>query len=268
MCNVSADDGGRVGSLTVGSTNLLIRPRSFAARRGVGQLPDGAVGRTHPQRPVHASTVSTTSCRSTSKRTPSTAPGSNSRGKCVDRDAQQRVLRCGLAWVLGGEAEQLIELADDSLMCTLTVRAGDNPMPASIGWHPWFVKPERVDLRFDRMYLRDDDYITDGRTVSPPPPPPWDDCFAGPLATPRLWIGDVEVSITSDCDYWVVYDMPAHATCVEPQTATRLTALQPRWRSTSGTGRRVAPHHDDRLDTSADVTGGTPRCNPVTPTSR
>ena len=93
-------------------------------------------------------------------------------------------------------------------------------MPASIGWHPWFVKPERVDLRFDRMYLRDEDYITDGRTVSPPPPPPWDDCFAGPLATPRLWIGDAEVSIASDCDYWVVFDMPAHATCVEPQTAT------------------------------------------------
>ena len=70
------------------------------------------------------------------------------------------------------------------------------------------------------MYLRDEDYITDGRTVSPPPLPPWDDCFAGPLATPRLWIGDTEVSLASDCDYWVVFDMPAHATCIEPQTAT------------------------------------------------
>jgi len=70
------------------------------------------------------------------------------------------------------------------------------------------------------MYVRDDDYITDGTTVSPPPPPPWDDCFAGPLATPRLWIDDLEVSIDSACGYWVVYDMPVHATCVEPQTAT------------------------------------------------
>jgi aldose 1-epimerase len=40
------------------------------------------------------------------------------------------------------------------------------------------------------------------------------------LATPRLWIGAAEVSIESDCDYWVVFDMPAHATCVEPQSAT------------------------------------------------
>ncbi len=137
----------------------------------------------------------------------------------VGRDARSVALRCNLNWMLGGEAEQLIELRDDALTCTLSVRAGDRAMPASIGWHPWFVKPEMVDLRFERMYLRDDDYITDGRVVDPPPPP-WDDCFAGPLATPRLWIAGVEVGLHSDCDYWVVYDMPAHATCVEPQTAT------------------------------------------------
>jgi aldose 1-epimerase len=137
----------------------------------------------------------------------------------VDRDACSVALGCRLAWELGGESEQLIELADDSLTCTLTVRAGDRAMPATIGWHPWFVKPERVDLRFEQMYLRDDEYITDGRMVAPPPPPPWDDCFVGLLATPRIWIGGVEVSITSDCDHWVVYDMPAHSTCVEPQTA-------------------------------------------------
>jgi aldose 1-epimerase len=114
----------------------------------------------------------------------------------------------------------VIELAEDSLTCTLIARAGDRPMPASIGWHPWFMKPDKVDLRFERMYLRDDDYITDGRIAEPPPPPPWDDCFEGPLATPRMWISGVEVSISSDCEFWVVYDMPAHATCVEPQSAT------------------------------------------------
>jgi aldose 1-epimerase len=138
----------------------------------------------------------------------------------VDRDATCCSMSCDLAWVFGGTSTQLIELTDDALSCTLAVRAGDRAMPASIGWHPWFVKPTRTDLRFERMYVRDDDYITDGTVVSPPPPPPWDDCFAGPLATPRVWIGDIEVSIDSACDYWVVYDMPLHATCVEPQTAT------------------------------------------------
>jgi aldose 1-epimerase len=138
----------------------------------------------------------------------------------AETDVRHVRLTCKLAWLFGGESEQMIELAEDSLTCTLIARAGDRPMPASIGWHPWFMKPDKADLRFERMYLRDDDYITDGRIAEPPPPPPWDDCFEAPLATPRIWIGGVEVSISSDCDFWVVYDMPAHATCVEPQSAT------------------------------------------------
>ncbi len=128
-------------------------------------------------------------------------------------------MSCRLDWELGGESQQHIELTASSLTCVLSVIAGDRPMPCSLGWHPWFIKPEHVELAFERMYPRDDDYITDGHSVSPPPPPPWDDCFADPLSTPCLSIGGVEVTISSDCDFWVVYDMPAHATCVEPQTA-------------------------------------------------
>ena len=138
----------------------------------------------------------------------------------VERDATTCVLACSLDWVLGGESEQFIELADDSLTCTLTARAGDRAMPASLGWHPWFVKPRagRSAVRADvparrRLHHR----RADGRATSTGP---WDDCFDGPITTPRLWIAGVEVSITSDCEFWVVYDMPAHATCVEPQSAT------------------------------------------------
>jgi aldose 1-epimerase len=137
----------------------------------------------------------------------------------VDSREHSCALSCHLAWVLGGESAQFIELAEDSLTCTLIARAGDHAMPAAVGWHPWFIKPVHADLRFEKMYLRDDDFITDGRIVDPPPGP-WDDCFTGPLATPTLWIDGLEVSISSDCDYWVVYDMPEHATCVEPQSAT------------------------------------------------
>ena len=218
-CSVSADDGGRIGGLSVASTDLLIGPDPSLPAAGWGSYPmvpwAGRIrngrftfdGVDH-QLPINFETHAIH------------GTGFEQPWQVLERDARSCVLQCGLGWVLGGEAAQLIELAENSLTCTLTVRAGENPMPATIGWHPWFVKPDRVDLRFDRMYLRDDDYITDGRIVSPPPPPPWDDCFAGPLATPRLWIGNIEVAIASDCNYWVVYDMPAHATCVEPQTAT------------------------------------------------
>ena len=67
------------------------------------------------------------------------------------------------------------------------------------------------------MYVRDDDFIPSGRLV-PPTPPPWDDCFVGPAHMPRLHYSDLAVTVSSDCDHWVVYDVPDHATCIEPQS--------------------------------------------------
>ncbi len=66
------------------------------------------------------------------------------------------------------------------------------------------------------MYRRDDDHITLGELVDVPPGP-WDDCFVNhePIA---MMIDGIEVTLRSDCTHWVVYDEPAHATCVEPQT--------------------------------------------------
>jgi aldose 1-epimerase len=217
-CTVSADDGGRIASLDVGGTDLILRHAPSLPPAGWGSYPMVPwAGRIRGGRfrfdgidhelPINfeAHAIHGT--------------GFEQPWEVVDRDATCVTLACRLAWVLGGVAEQRIELADDSLTCTLTVRAEERAMPASIGWHPWFVKPERIDVQFERMYVRDEEYITDGRFVEPPPPPPWDDCFAGPRVTPRLWIAGVEVSIASDCQYWVIYDMPPHATCVEPQSA-------------------------------------------------
>ena len=49
------------------------------------------------------------------------------------------------------------------------------------------------------------------------PSPPWDDCFLGaPGAV--LHHGRQRLTLTSDCDHWVVFDETAHATCVEPQS--------------------------------------------------
>jgi aldose 1-epimerase len=218
-CHVSPDDGGRVASLTVGDVDVILGRDPSLPAAGWGSFPmvpwAGRVRRgrftfdgVDYQLPINFGNHAIH------------GTGFEQPWDVADRDANSCALTCRLGWALGGESDQRFALSASSLTCTLTVRATERAMPATIGWHPWFVKPERVDLRFERMYLRDDDYITDGRTVAPPPPPPWDDCFAGPLATPRVWIDGLEVAINSDCDYWVVYDMPAHATCVEPQTAT------------------------------------------------
>ncbi len=131
----------------------------------------------------------------------------------------------GPDWPFGGIAIQRFELSADSLTCRLEVQS-ETVMPASIGWHPWFIRrleglPGELELEFDAgaMYVRDDDGIATTRRV-PRPPGPWDDCFTDVRRPPRLrWPGFLELSIESDCPDWVVYTVPEDALCVEPQTA-------------------------------------------------
>ena len=125
-------------------------------------------------------------------------------------------MSCDLAWELGGRAWQRITAGDTSVSCVLGVVAGDRAMPAEIGWHPWFTKPLAMTFRPEAMYARDGEGIPTGELV-PPPPGPWDDCFVN-TDTVELHYAELTVTVSSDCDHWVVYDEPPHATCVEPQS--------------------------------------------------
>jgi aldose 1-epimerase len=119
-------------------------------------------------------------------------------------------------WPFGGLARQRIEVGDRVLQLQLSLGAGTRPMPAVIGWHPWFLKPDHVEFRPSRFYPRDAEGIA-VRPVRTPPPGPWDDCFvnAKPIVLHRQ---GQRLRLTSDCRHWVVYDEPGHATCFEPQT--------------------------------------------------
>jgi aldose 1-epimerase len=136
----------------------------------------------------------------------------------------------GPEWPFGGHAVQHFELDSRRLICRLEVHA-DVPMPASLGWHPWFRRRlERVqgsadagplELEFEAgaMYRRDTDGIATAELVAPPPRP-WDDCFIDLRRPPLLrWPGLLELTIESDCPAWVIFTEPDHALCVEPQTA-------------------------------------------------
>lgn len=119
-------------------------------------------------------------------------------------------------WPFGGTATQLIELMPDSVRLQLGVQAGAHAMPAVLGWHPWFHKPERLVFSPEAMYLRDEE----GIAVWPPGAPtpgPWDDCFTSRRDV-VLERGGQRITLRADADHWVVYDGAAHATCVEPQT--------------------------------------------------
>jgi aldose 1-epimerase len=125
-------------------------------------------------------------------------------------------LPCDHRWPFGGRAHQRIEARERELHMTLSVTAGEQAMPATLGWHPWFLKPDCLDFQPSRFYPRD----AEGMATLPlaePPPGPWDDCFINeqPVVLAR---GPQQLRLTSSCDHWVVYDQPAHATCVEPQS--------------------------------------------------
>ena len=164
----------------------------------------------------------------------------------------------GPDWPFAGRAIQRFELAADHLTCRLELHA-DEPMPASIGWHPWFARrldgvdaDLELDLDAGAMYLRDDAGIATNELVVPPPGP-WDDCFTDLRRSPSLrWPGFLELTVESDCPDWVIYTVPEDALCVEPQTArpdalnTAPTVVMPdqplvaemtwRWRSLAGRG--------------------------------
>lgn len=122
----------------------------------------------------------------------------------------------GSEWPFKGIVQHRIEVSDNEIALQLTVSALQ-PMPVQVGWHPWFVKPDYSSLRFAAMLLRDSAGISTEERV-PQPSGPVDDCFIDPEKPLTITIGSVRVMLTSDCSHWVLYDMPAHATCIEPQS--------------------------------------------------
>ena len=88
----------------------------------------------------------------------------------------------GHPWPFGGRVVQRFALAHQQLELTMEVHAGEEPMPASCGWHPWWNRFPRDDiglhleLRAGAMLEKDDEGIQTGELVDLHRPP-WDDCF-------------------------------------------------------------------------------------------
>jgi galactose mutarotase-like enzyme len=129
----------------------------------------------------------------------------------------------GPAWPFAGCVRHEVVLGPDSLAATLTLEA-DEPMPAWMGWHPWFrrsIDGHALELEFEAasMFERGPDGLPTG-ALRAPTPRAWDDAFIGLRAAPRLrWPGLLELEIASTAGVWVVFDERDDAMCVEPQTA-------------------------------------------------
>ena len=143
--------------------------------------------------------------------------------RTVSRDHTSAVFEVGLAepWPFGGSVTHAIDVdaAAGTVRCRLAVRAGDRPMPAQVGWHPWIDGPESLEIDFATALARDARGIPDGTVGAEPAAGARDDCFTGVRAWPVVrWADGWSIRIESTCSHWVVYDVPRGACCVEPQS--------------------------------------------------
>lgn len=209
--------GGRVGSLTFGSHELFISaeengdPLSWGCYPMVpyaGRVRDGLLTfsgeefllrKNLPPHSIHGTVFDRSWNVLTS--TPSTA--------LLETEL-------GPEWPFGGTVQHHIEVTDIGIKLRLTVKAIQS-MPVQIGWHPWFVKPDDTALCFASMLQRDSFGITTDQRATQPKISV-DDCFVDPEKPLTITIETVQATLSSDCSHWVLYDMPTHATCIEPQS--------------------------------------------------
>jgi aldose 1-epimerase len=128
-----------------------------------------------------------------------------------------------LDWEFGGTASHAVAVFDRQVVVTLGLESTGAAFPAEVGWHPWFRKPASVDCSPTAMYERDDDGLPTSTIIelnAELPAGPWDDCFINtePVVLRYDRTQAPTVTVSSDCDHWVVYDHPADATCIEPQS--------------------------------------------------
>ncbi|MBH5135260.1 aldose 1-epimerase [Streptomyces sp. PU10] len=215
-------NGGRIGGLRVGGTELLRQGERYGCfpmvpwcgRIRDGRFSDGAVVHQMPlNSPPHA-------IHGTAR---------DAAWRTARVTANEAVLTYDLTdpWPYTGRVTQVIALAGDALTLTMSVETYESSFPAQVGWHPWFNRTldgengTGVEIAFDPAWQeeRGDDHLPTGNRVDPKPGP-WDDCFGMPdgVDVTLTWPGRLALKVTSREQWAVVYDEQEAAVCVEPQT--------------------------------------------------
>lgn len=161
----------------------------------------------------------------------------------------------GDGWPFGGRARHRVELQPGRLRCELTVTAGATSMPAWVGWHPCFRRPDDGDMRIQLdagHVLATDGRIptgqrvpvsgdTDLRATPALGPRRLDTAYVGASRPARVIWPDLDLHVSLDAPTtWVVFT-PEHEVCVEPQTGWP-HALALAQQGIAGTGvTRLAP---------------------------
>ena len=125
-------------------------------------------------------------------------------------------------WMIPGHAVQTYSLDDRALSMTLTVSPTSQAMPASIGYHPWFVsvldgRDAVVEFSPRQRLKPDGDAFVASADMGERP---WDDLFTDLEAPPTIWWpGGPHLTLESSADIWVFYERMQGAFCIEPWTS-------------------------------------------------
>ncbi len=221
---IAPEQGARAVSWLVGERELLGGIGSGTRHHGLypmapwaGRIRDNSV-------PVDGGSV----------RMPATLDGWAMHGLVLDRgwDVLERTdqharLQCrlGAPWPWAGSVTAGYHLSAGQLAITLTVATEADKFPATVGWHPWFRRtvaggaPVRVDLPGAGLLPRGEDHLPSSDALVPPGPGPFDDCFHVPSGVATLtWAGALSLTCTSTATWFVLFDEPTEAVCLEPQT--------------------------------------------------
>lgn len=126
-------------------------------------------------------------------------------------------------WPFGGMARLSYRLDAWGLELALELRATDEPMPAAIGFHPWFRNGSdsgakaSVGFAPRRRYLPDDDGIPRFPSADLGSGP-YDDVFDGVDRFPTIrWNDGPSIVLESDAPLWILCEKE-NAFCLEPIT--------------------------------------------------
>ena len=139
----------------------------------------------------------------------------------IANDEKSTTMRTELGpqWPFAGAIAHKVEIEPKKIRFELEVTAAA-PMPAQVGWHPWFVNPASVKTQFTEWLPRDGEGMPSAptRVGLPVAGSPVDDCFFHRSSEVEIEVVGLTLMLRSDCSHWVVYNEDQRGLCVEPQS--------------------------------------------------
>ena len=147
----------------------------------------------------------------------------------------------------GGRVEQRIVVGESMMTWSVSYRNGERPMPAWLGFHPWFRRTlsrggEAEIFNPAAFMMELDDQGIPVGNIHGVTPPPWDDTFGGMNGAPSVtWPGAIKMTCISKEPWWVIYTRDSMGVCVEPQNS-------PPHAAALGLAPILAPGEEIRVD--------------------